>query len=136
MDEFLKKAKDILSKTKIIAVVGISDKEDRSSYGVAEYLQRYYTVIPVNPNLSHWKGLICYPDLASVPGQVDLVNIFRRSELVMPVVDEAIEKGVSSIWMQLGVNNEEASLKAEASGIRVVMDSCIAVVDRQVRSTS
>ena len=133
MDDFLSSAKKILLPIKTIAVVGISDKKERSSYGVAEYLTQYYTVIPVNPLLKEWKGLTCYPDLLSIPDAVDLVNVFRRSELVPPIVDEAIRIHAKAIWMQLGVVHEEAALRAQAHGIEVIMDSCIAVVDRQVR---
>ncbi len=132
MDPFLQKAKNILDKTTTIAVLGISDKPDRPSYGVAEYLMGYFTVIPVNPHLKEWKGLTCYPDLTSIPEHIDLVNIFRRSELVMPVVDEAITKNIPAIWMQLGVINEEAANKAESLGIQVIVDSCIAVVHQRL----
>lgn len=132
-DDFLEQARSILHQTKTIAVVGISDKPERSSYGVAEYLMQHYTVIPVNPNLKEWKGMPCYPHLTAIPSKVDLVDIFRRSEEVMPIVEEAIALHIPALWMQLGVINEEAARKAQVAGIKVIMDSCLAVVDRQVR---
>ncbi len=112
-----------LRHSKTIAVVGLSDKPDRDSHRVSKYLQSQgYRIIPVNPVISEVLDEKSYPDLKSVPLPIDMVNIFRRSELVPPVVDEAIEIGAKYIWMQDGVVSPEAAAKAEAAGIPVVMD--------------
>jgi predicted CoA-binding protein len=112
-----------LRNSKTIAVVGLSDNPERASFGVARYLQAQgYRIIPVNPMISEVLGEKSYPDLKSVPEAIDMVDIFRRSELVPPVVDEAIEVGAKYVWMQDGVIHPEAAAKAEAAGIPVVMD--------------
>jgi predicted CoA-binding protein len=112
-----------LRNSKTIAVVGLSDNPERASFGVARYLQAQgYRIIPVNPMVSEVLGEKSYPDLKSVPETIDMVDIFRRSELVPPVVDEAIEIGAKYVWMQDGVIHLEAAAKAEAAGIPVVMD--------------
>ena len=117
---------DILRSVKTIAVVGLSSKRMRPSYGVSEYMQRAgYRIIPVNPSETEVLGEKAYPDLDSIPVPVDLVNIFRRSELVPPVVDAAIRIGAKAIWMQEDVVNEEAAEKARAAGLMVVMDRCV-----------
>jgi predicted CoA-binding protein len=114
-----------LRNSKTIAVVGLSDNPQRDSYRVAKYLQSQgYRIIPVNPMIEEALGEKSYPDLKSVPEPIDMVDIFRRSELVPPVVDEAIEVGVKYIWMQDGVINPEAAAKAEAAGIPVIMNDC------------
>jgi uncharacterized protein len=116
-----------------IAVVGLSDNPARPSHGVARYLQSQgYRIIPVNPNIREVLGERAYPDLISVPDAIDMVDIFRRSEHVAAVVDEAITKGVSTIWMQLGVIDEQAARRAEEAGITVVMDRCLAVEHRRL----
>jgi len=112
-----------LRNSKTIAVVGLSDNPERASFGVAKYLQAQgYRIIPVNPMVSEVLGEKSYPDLKSVPETIDMVDIFRRSELVPPVVDEAIEVGAKYVWMQDGVIHPESAAKAEAAGIPVVMD--------------
>ena len=112
-----------LSCSKTIAVVGLSTNPERPSHYVAKYLQEQgFRVIPVNPLIDEALGQKSYPDLKSVPEPIDMVDVFRRSELVPPVVDEAIEVGVKYIWMQDGVIDEESKAKAEAAGIPVVMD--------------
>ncbi len=112
-----------LRNSKTIAVVGLSDNPERASYGVSRYMQSQgYRIIPVNPMIEAALGEKSYPDLKSVPEPIDMVDIFRRSELVAPVVDEAIEVGVKYIWMQDGVINEEAAARAEAAGIPVIMN--------------
>ena len=117
---------EILRSVKTIAVVGLSSKRMRPSYGVSEYMQTAgYRIIPVNPAETEVLGEKAYPDLASIPDPVDLVNIFRRSELVPPVVKEAIKIGAKAIWMQEGVMHEEAAAKARAAGLAVVMDRCV-----------
>ncbi|MBI2888195.1 MAG: CoA-binding protein [Chloroflexi bacterium] len=113
----------LLNQCKTIAVVGISPRPDRDSHGVAKYLQEQgYRVIPVNPLVQEVLGETCYPSLTAVPEPVDMVDIFRRSELVLPVVQEAIQIGARAIWMQDGVVNQEAAALAEAAGLAVVMD--------------
>ena len=112
-----------LRNSRTIAVVGLSDNPERDSNRVARYMQRQgYRIIPVNPMIAAALGEKSYPDLKSVPEPIDLVDIFRRSELVAPVVEEAIAVGARYIWMQDGVVNPEAAAKAEAAGIPVVMD--------------
>ena len=117
---------EILRSVKTIAVVGLSSKRTRPSYGVSEYMQRAgYRIIPVNPAETEVLGEKAYPDLESIPIPVDLVNIFRRSELVPPLVDAAIRIGAKAIWMQEDVIHEEAAAKARAAGLVVVMDHCV-----------
>lgn len=112
-----------LRNSRTIAVVGLSDNPERDSNRVARYMQRQgYRIIPVNPMIDAALGEQSYPDLKSVPEPIDLVDIFRRSEQVAPVVDDAIAVGARYIWMQDGVVNPEAAAKAEAAGIPVVMD--------------
>ena len=112
-----------LKNSKTIAVVGLSGDPDRISFRVTRYMQEQgYRIIPVNPMIEEVLGEKSYPDLKSVPEPIDMVNIFRRSELVPPVVDQAIEVGVKYIWMQDGVINPESAAKAEAAGIPVIMD--------------
>ncbi len=112
-----------LRNSKTIAVVGLSDNPERPSFGVSRYMQEQgYRIIPVNPMIEEALGEKSYPDLKSIPEPIDMVDIFRRSELVGPVVDEAIEVGAKYIWMQDGVINEEAAAKAEAAGIPVIMN--------------
>jgi uncharacterized protein len=116
----------ILQSARTIAVVGLSGKRYRPSYGVAEYLQRSgYRIIPVNPEETEVLGEKSYPDLDSVPGQVDVVDIFRRSEFVPEIVEAAIRKGAKAVWMQEGVIHEEAASRARQAGLAVVMDRCI-----------
>jgi len=113
---------------KTIAVVGISDDPERPSHYVASFLEtRGYNIIPVNPNLQEWEGKKCYPDLRSIPVKVDIVDIFRRSEAVPPIVDEAIAIKAKVVWMQKGIINEEAAAKAQDAGIEVVMDRCMKI---------
>jgi predicted CoA-binding protein len=115
----------ILTDSKTIAVVGLSPKPNRPSHQVALYLMEAgYTIIPVNPGQDAILGQICYSSLRDIPVPVDMVDIFRRSESVMPVVEEAIDIGARFIWMQEGVINEEASAKAERAGLTVIMDRC------------
>lgn len=123
--------KRILDESHTIAVVGLSNKPERPSFDVACYLKDHgYRIIPVNPKLSEVLGEKAYPDLLSIPGEIDVVDIFRRSEDVGPVVDDAIKKGAKVVWMQLGIINEEAAEKARAAGLDVVMDRCIKIEHR------
>jgi uncharacterized protein len=117
---------EILHSCRVIAVVGLSAKRFRPSYGVAEYLQRAgYKIIPVNPMETEVLGERAYPDLDSIPGPVDMVDIFRRSEFVPEIVEAAIRKGAKAVWMQEGVIHEAAAERAEEAGLSVVMDRCI-----------
>ncbi|MHB2150767.1 CoA-binding protein [Calditrichota bacterium LG25] len=118
----------ILQNYRRVAVVGVSDKPYRPSYDITRYLlNRGFTVFPVNPKLDKVLDVPCYPSLKAVPGPIEIVNIFRRPEFVLPIVEEAIEVGARVIWMQLGVANEEAARLALDAGLQVVMDACIKV---------
>ena len=122
----MKRISEILQSARTIAVVGVSSKRFRPSYGVTEYMQRAgYRIIPVNPQETEVLGEKSYPDLDSVPEPVDIVDIFRRSEFVPEIVEAAIRKGAKAIWMQEGVVHEDAARRAEAAGLAVVMDHCI-----------
>ena len=115
----------ILKDCPIIAVVGLSSNPARPSYGVAAYMRSQgYRVIPVNPNETNVLGEPAYPSLVAVPGPIDLVSIFRKSEDVLPVVEGAIARGAKAIWMQEGVINEQAAGRAREAGLLVVMDRC------------
>jgi uncharacterized protein len=122
----MKRNWEILQSARTIAVVGLSAKRYRPSYGVAEYLQRSgYRIIPVNPQESEVLGEQSYPNLDSVPVEIDVVDIFRRSEFVPEIVEAAIRKGAKVVWMQEGVIHEEAARRAREAGLTVVMDRCI-----------
>lgn len=115
----------ILRNCRTIAVVGLSSNPARPSNRMAAYmLAQGYRVIPVNPNETMVLGELAYPSLTAVPGTIDLVNIFRKSEDVLPIVDEAIARGAKAIWMQEGVVNEASGLRARQAGLSVVMDRC------------
>lgn len=120
--------KEILSKLKTVAVVGISPKQDRPSYLVATYLQsRGYRIIPVRPDGNQILGEKVYHRLADIPGEigVEVIDIFRRSDDVPIIVEGAIRCGAKVVWMQEGVINEEAAARAEEAGLKVVMDRCM-----------
>ncbi len=107
-------------------MVGLSSDPEKPSYGIAEYLaEQGYNIIPVNPNAQEILGRTSYHDLSSIPEKVDVVEIFRRSEDVMPIVDEAIKIGARVVWMQEGIVNEEAAARARDAGLLVVMDKCM-----------
>lgn len=128
-DEFVpspEDIKDILTKSRVIAVVGLSDKRMRPSNRIGKFLKaRGYTIIPVNPGYDTVIGLKSYKSLLDIPGEVDIVNIFRKPEAVGPVVEDAVKKGAPVVWMQEGVINKEAARRAREAGITVVMDRCI-----------
>jgi len=117
---------DLLQRSKTIAVVGLSSNPLRPSHGVAAYMQSHgYRIIPVNPNATECLGEKAYSSLLDVPEKIDIVDVFRRSEFVGEVVDQAIQLRVPAIWMQEDVVNETAAAKARQAGIFVVMDRCI-----------
>jgi len=118
----------ILKNTTTIAVVGLSPKPGRPSNQVAQYLKDAgYTIIPVNPGQDNLLGLPCYPNLQAIPGPVDMVDIFRRAEFVLPIVEEAIAIKAKVVWMQSGIVNEAAARLAEEAGLVVIMDRCTMV---------
>ena len=120
--------REILTDCKTVAVVGISPKEDRPSYRVSSYLKsKGYHIIPVRPDGDVILGEKIYHSLMEIPKEVeiDLVDIFRKSEDVLPIVEEAIQRGAKFVWMQEGVVHQEAGAKAEKAGLKVVMDRCM-----------
>ena len=127
----------IFADMKNIAVVGLSPKEIRPSHQVARYLQEVgYTIIPVNPGQSEILGRKCYPDLLSIEGPVDVVDIFRRADQVGPVVRDAISIAARVIWMQEGIINEQAAKVAEHAGLTVIMNRCMKVDHMQFANLS
>jgi len=117
---------DLLRKSRTIAVVGLSSKKFRPSHGVAEYMQAQgYRIIPVNPNEVEVLGEKTYASIEDVPVHIDIVDIFRRSDFVGPIVESAIRIGANAVWMQEGVVHDEAAKKAREAGLAVVMDRCI-----------
>jgi len=127
---------ELLGSAKTIAVVGLSSKRYRVSYGVSEYMKRAgYRIVPVNPMETEVLGEKSYPSLDDVPGTIDIVNIFRRSEFVPEIVDAAIRKGARAVWMQEGVRHEAAAERARAAGLLVVMDHCILKAHRKLAFT-
>jgi hypothetical protein len=117
---------ELLQTAKTIAVVGLSDKPWRPSFGVSEYMRAQgYMILPVNPKVEETLGASAYTRLEDVPEKIDIVNIFRRSEFAGPIVDTAIRLGVRCIWMQEGVRDDAAAARAREAGIGVVMDRCI-----------
>ena len=122
--------RDILTRVRTIAIVGASPRRERPSHRVMAYLQRHgYRAIPVNPNAagSSICGETAYARLAEVPEPIDMVDVFRRSEFAGGVVDEAITAGAKVVWMQLGVRDDAAAARAEARGLKVVMNRCPAI---------
>ena len=118
---------ELLANARTIAMVGASDRPGRASYGVMKFLQdKGYRVIPVNPRITgeHVHGEYVWRELSQIGEPIDIVDIFRKSEEVGPIVDNAIAVGAKAVWMQLDVVNEEAAAKAEAAGLKVVMDHC------------
>jgi len=126
----------ILTTSKTLAVVGLSDKPDRDSHQIAGYLQQAgYRIIPVNPRVAEALGEKAYPSLRDIPERVDVVQIFRRSQDVPPIVDEAIAIGAKVVWMQSGIVHEEAAARAETAGVTVVMDTCMRSAHRALRAS-
>ena len=131
-------ARDLLRSAKTIAVVGYSAKPQRPSNSVSAYLRRHgYRIVPVNPQLrgAMIEGERAYDRLVDIPTseQIDLVDVFRRGELLDAVVDDALASGMTAIWFQLGLGNVEAAERAESNGMRVVWDRCTAIEHRQLR---
>ncbi|WNQ13622.1 CoA-binding protein [Paenibacillus aurantius] len=122
--------KEMLRDAGNIAVVGLSDNPERVSHMVAAAMQtRGYRIIPVNPNAGEILGEKSYPSLTDIPEPVDIVNVFRRSEQVVPIAEEAVKIGAKVFWLQQGIVNEEAARIAAEAGLEVVMDRCIKVED-------
>lgn len=118
----------ILGSSRTIAVVGLSADWYRPSYFAASYLQQHgYRVIPVNPRYREILGETCYPDLASVPEPVDVVDVFRRSSDAPPIAEQAVAIGAATLWLQIGVINADAAAIARAGGLEVVMDRCMKI---------
>jgi predicted CoA-binding protein len=117
---------EILKNSRTVAMVGLSSRPEKDSNIVGKYLKENgYRIIPVNPTEAKILGETSYPDLASIPGKVDVVDIFRRAEDVPPIVKEAIKIGAETVWMQEGIKNAAAAAAAEKAGLKVVMDRCI-----------
>lgn len=119
--------RDLLANARTIAMVGVSDRPDRPSWGVMAFLQQHgYRVIPVNPQITgeHIHGEFVFRDLHQLGDSIDIVDIFRRSDAAGAIVDEAITVGAKAVWMQLGVVDHAAAARAEAAGLKVVMDRC------------
>lgn len=122
--------KELLERSRTIAVVGVSAKPERDSHRVAAYLQQAgYRVIPVNPALEEVLGEVCYPDLGSIPDdiEVDIVDVFRRSEFVPDIVEDAIERGARAVWLQLGISHPDAERRASEAGLEAVSNRCMKV---------
>jgi predicted CoA-binding protein len=118
--------RDILKSTRVIALVGLSDKPDRDSHRVAAYMQRAgYRIIPVNPAIQEVLGEKSYASLREVPERIDMVDVFRKPEAVPAIVEAAIAVGAKVVWMQEGIVHNEAADRARAAGLKVVMDRCV-----------
>ena len=125
--------KQILMTVRTVASVGASSNPEKPSYGIFQYLlQHGYEMIPVNPGTPEIQGQKTYADLASIPKDIDVVQVFRKPEDVPPVVEQAIAAGAKIVWMQEGVVNEEAAARAEAAGLKVVMDRCMRATHRRL----
>jgi len=121
--------RQLLASARTIAVVGASSSPDRSSHGIMQrLLQLGYVVVPVNPNETNVLGQQAYPTLSSVPLPIDIVDVFRRAEHTPGIADEAVAVHAKVLWLQQGVRSEDAAARAEAGGLTVVMDACIATV--------
>lgn len=122
--------KDILASAGNIAVVGLSDNPERTSHMVAKAMQdRGYRIIPVNPGKKEILGEVCYKSLLDIPEPVDIVNVFRRAEEVVPFAEQAAQIKAKVFWLQLGIINEQAAQIASEAGLTVIMDRCIKVED-------
>jgi uncharacterized protein len=136
-DVILKMLGDPPRDPRILAVVGLSDDIKRPSNSVSDYMQRHgYRILPVNPGIAHVLGERAYPSLADLPVRPDVVNVFRLPRYIPGIVDEMIELGFQNLWVQLGIINEPAAIKAQAAGIAVVMDRCVLIEHTRLLSTS
>ena len=118
----------VLLQARTIAVVGLSADSSRPSYLVSEYMQEHgYRIIPVNPKYTEILGEKCYPNLRSIPEPVDMVDVFRKSGDTVPIAEDAVAIGAKTLWLQIGVINEEARRIAESNGLAVVMDRCVKI---------
>lgn len=125
--------RELLHKTRSIAVVGISTDPSKPSHYVAAYMQaRGYRVIPVNPRYPEVLGERCYPSLQAIPGKVDMVDVFRRAEDCPAIAEQAVAIGAKSLWLQLGIVSAEAEALARQGGLQVVMDACLMVEHRRL----
>lgn len=126
--------KTLLTKAHTIAVVGASSNPEKAAYGIMQRLQNVgYHVVPVNPRETEVLGEKSYPSLSDIPGNVDIVNVFRRAEDTPPIADEAAKIGAKTLWLQSGISNEETAARAKAGGLTVVMDACIATAHSLLR---
>ena len=126
--------RSILTEAKSIAVVGISDREDRASKYVSEYMQREgYTIYPVNPNLDEWNGIKVFDSVSEIPVEVDIVDVFRRSSQILPLTGDVVNAGAKVMWLQQGIVNEQAAEIVSEAGITVIMDSCIMVEHKSMK---
>jgi uncharacterized protein len=124
---------DLLAASRTIAVVGHSDKPYRDSHNVAQYLRSAgYVVYAINPNLRSVAGDIAYPDLRRLPERIDIVNVFRRSEHLPQIVEDAIAIGARAVWAQLGIANNTAAERAQAAGLLLIMNRCIQIDHRRL----
>jgi len=120
--------REVLTQVKVIAVVGHSDKRDRTSYQIAQFLRQVgYTVYPVNPTIQEIDGQPCYASLQAVPEPIDIVNVFRRSEYLPAIIEDAIATQAKTIWTQLGVTDNTAAQTALNAGLNLVMNACIKI---------
>jgi uncharacterized protein len=121
--------KDLLLASKNVAIVGISNKEDRASYQVAKWLQEnsHFTLFFVNPVIDEVLGEKTYASLADIPEDIDIVDVFRKAEDCPIVLEKAIDAGAGAIWLQLGIANEEVAENGKSAGLKVVMDRCIKI---------
>jgi len=126
--------RQILTNASTIAIVGASSKPDRSSYGIMQRLQLVgYRVVPVNPNETEVLGERAYPSLRDVPIKIDIVDVFRRPEFTPAIADDAVAVGAKVLWLQSGISNEAAAARAQAGGLKVVMNACLATVHSFLR---
>lgn len=119
---------EIIRSVKVIAVVGLSPRAERSSHDVASYMRKQgYRIAPVNPHVAEILGETCYPSLSDIPFAVDLIDVFRQSEAVPQIAEEAVRIGAKALWLQLGVISLEGAEIAERGGMKVIMDRCLKV---------
>ena len=118
----------ILSRCRTIAVVGLSAEWHRPSFFAAKYMQQHgYRIVPVNPRYAEVLGERCYPSVADIPFAIDMVDVFRRSEDVLPIARQAVEKGARCLWQQIGVKNRDADRLAQNAGLDSVLDRCVKI---------